>query len=356
MSSTSFEPKRRAFANLTLIVPLVLVALLVIGWSIYWYLASKRAEAALAAWTAREAQAGRAWVCPDPKLGGYPLTVEISCSNAYFQGPLVGNSKLTGVLAHFRAATQLIEPTLLVAELDPPFTAKSSDGKLDIVVQWAKMTFETEGTPEALARVALVGHDVSARGTIGDLESTTVDIGRFNTYAVRMPERADRAYKFMLGVNNLSVPSLERLVDAAARTGFSFEGTITRADFGGMAPIQDQIESWRTANGHIDVKAARFTSGTRKFEAQGGLDLDDEHRVRGQLDAEIADFDVILQQVGVDPVILSAGAALADLLGNRSRGDGTSHGLSRLHVPLMISDGYLSVGPVRTSIQFPPLY
>jgi hypothetical protein len=356
MSSTPFEPKRRAFAKLALIMPLVLVGLLASGWSIYWYLASKRAEAALAVWTAREAQAGRAWVCPDPKLGGYPLTVEISCSNAYFQGPLVGDSKLTGTLAHFRAATQLIEPTLLVAELDPPFTAKTSDGKLDIVVQWTKMTFETEGTPEALARVALVGHDVSARGAIGGLDSTTVEIGRFNTYAVRLPERADHAYKFMLGVNNLSAPSLEHLVDVAARTGFSFEGTITHADFGGMAPIQDQIEFWRTANGHIDVKAVRFTNGPSKFEAQGGLDLDDEHRVRGHLDAEIADFNVIFQQIGVDPVILSAGAALADLLGNKSRGDGKSRGLSRLHLPLMISDGYLSIGPVRTSIQFPPLY
>jgi hypothetical protein len=356
MSSTSFEPKRRGFANLTVIVPLVLVALVVVGWSIYWYMASKTAEAALAAWTAREAEAGRAWICPSQKLGGYPFTVEISCANATFQGTLLGTTKLTGTLAQFRAATQLIEPNVLVAELDPPFVAKTSDGSLNIVVQWSKLTFETEGTPKALERVSLVGHEVLAQGTMGDLGMTKFDIGRFNTYAVRIPERADLAYRFMLGVNNLSAPALERIVDIAARTGFSFEGTITRADFGGSAPIEDQIERWRTSNGHIDVKAARFSSGARKFEAQGGLDLDDAHRVRGQLDAEIADFDQILQQLGVDPVIISAGSALADMLRNKSQTDGSRHGLSRLHVPLTISDGHLSVGPVRTSIQFPPLY
>jgi hypothetical protein len=356
MSSSSFEPKKSSFANLTLIVPLALAALLVVGWSIFWYLASKRAEAALAAWTQREAQAGRAWVCPDPKIGGYPLSVEIACSNAYFQGLLVGDTKLTGSLAHFRASTQLIEPNLLVAELEPPFRAKTSDGKVDITVQWEKMTFETEGSPDALFRVALIGHSVSGQGTIGDLESTTFEIGRFNTYAVRIPDRPDLAYKFMIGINNLSAPSLERIVDAAARTGLSVEGTITHADFGGATPIQNQIEFWRTSNGHIEIKTARFTNGSRAFESQGGLDLDDEHRVRGQLDAEIADFDVILRQVGVDPVILSAGAALADLLRSKSGGDSNRNGLSRIHVPLMISDGYLSVGPVRTSIRFPPLY
>lgn len=356
MSSTSFEPKRLGFANLTVIVPLILVAVAVIGWSVYWYMASKKAEATLAAWTAREAQAGRTWVCPAPITGGFPFTVEISCTNAYFQGVLVGDTKLTGTLAQFRAASQLIEPTVLVAELDPPFTAKTSDGSLDLVVQWTKMTFETEGTPEALGRVALVGHEVVARGSFGEFGSTTFDIGRFNTYAVRIPERQDLAYRLMLGINNLSAPGLERIVDMAARTGFSFEGTITRADFGGQAPIEEQIERWRVANGHIDVKAIRFTSGTRKFEAQGGLDLDDEHRVRGQLDSQITDFNLVLEQLGVDPVILSAGSALADLLGNRAPGGAAKAGLSNLHVPLTISEGYLAIGPIRTSIQFPPLY
>lgn len=356
MSSTSFEPKKRGFTSLTWIVPLVLVALVFGGWSLYWYMASKKAEAALAAWTAREAHAGRTWVCPAPKLGGYPFSVEISCANATFQGTLLGTAKLTGTLAQFRAATQLIEPDLLVAELDPPFVAKTSDGAINLVVQWSSMTFETEGRPEALERVSLVGHEVLAQGTVGDLGMTKVDIGRFNTYAVRIPERTDLAYRFMLGINNLSSPALDRIVDLAARTGLSFEGTITRADFGGSAPIKDQIERWRTANGHIDVKEARFSSGTHKVEARGGLDLDDEHRIRGQLDAEISDFDGILQQLGVDPVILAAGSALADLLRDKPRTDDPSPGLSRLHVPLALSDGYLSVGPVRTSVKLPPLY
>ncbi len=356
MSAKSFEPKRRGFASLTVIVPLVLVAAAIGGWSIYWYLAAKKAESALAAWTAREAQAGRVWVCPAPALGGYPFTVEISCANATFQGALLGTTKLTGTLAQFHAATQLIEPNLVVAELDPPFVAKTSDGSLNIVVQWTKMTFETEGTPEALARVALVGHEVLVQGTMGELGTTKLDISRFNTYAVRIPERVDLAYRVMLGVNNLSAPALEQVIDLAARTGFSFEGTITRADFGGTAPIVDQIERWRLSNGHIDVKSASFTSGTRKLEAQGGLDLDEMHRPRGQLDAEISDFDLILQQLGVDPVILSAGASLADLLGGKRAADGSRRGLSRMHVPLAVSDGYLSVGPVRTSIQVPPLY
>jgi hypothetical protein len=356
MASTSIEPKRRGFASLTIIVPLVLVALVVGGWSIYWYMASQRAEAALAAWQAREAQAGRTWVCPAAKLGGYPFTVEISCANAYFQGTIVGDTKLTGSLAQFRAATQLIEPTLLVAELDPPFVAKTSDGTVNIVAHWSQMIFETQGAPDALDRVSLVGHEVLVQGNMREFGATKFDVARFNAFAVRIPERSDRAYRFMLGVNNLSAPGLEQIVDMAARTGFSIEGTITRADFGGTRPIEDQIEHWRTANGHVEVKAVKFASGTRKLEAQGGLDLDDQHRIRGQLDARISDFDVILRQLGVDPVILSAGSVLADLLGDKPSRDDSSNGHASLHLPLAISEGYLAVGPVRTSLQFPPLY
>jgi hypothetical protein len=356
MTSTSFGPKQHGFARLAVIVPLGLVALAFGAWSLYWYTAAEKTQAALAAWSAREAQAGRVWSCPAPVVGGFPFRVEISCSNATFQGTLLGTARLTGTLAQLHASAQLLAPGVLVAELDPPFVAKTSDGSLDIVSRWTKLTFEAEGTPEALARIGLVGHEVLLQGSIGNLGTTKVTMGRFDAYAVRIPERADNAYKVGLGVETLAAPTLEPVIDSAARTGLDFEGTITRADFGGPVPTADQLERWRMSNGHVEVETLEFTSGTRRLAARGVLDLDTAHRPRGRLQAEVSDFDIILQQLGVDPVILSAGAALAGLLGGKPATDETSRGLSHLQLPLSVSDGYLSVGPVQTSIQVPPLY
>ncbi|MGH6830268.1 MAG: DUF2125 domain-containing protein, partial [Methylocella sp.] len=93
--------------------------------------------------------------------------------------------------------------------------------------------------------------------------------------------------------------------------------------------------------------AGSLTSGHTVFDAKGGFDLDGQHRMQGKLDASFAGLDKAFRHLGVDPALITAGQVLSGLLGG---------GTGRLNLPLTFSEGFLSIGPVRTQIQIPPLY
>lgn len=357
MTIRSSEPKKRSSSNLVLIVPVLLLASAAAGWSGYWYFASRKAQTALAAWTQREAQAGRSWICPDQKVGGFPFVVQISCTNAGFQGEVL-DRKLIGTLREFRAEAPIDQPDALRAELGPPFVAKTTDGSVDLMVHWEQLSFEFEGKPDALGRAAILGQKVILRGTVAGVDLGQSEIGRLNAYAVRRPDRPDNAYEFYLGLKETSLPSvLSEHVDFARASVLAVGGTISQADFGGQGPLLDQVEKWRNANGKIDLTTARFVSADQKFEGTGTLDLDDEHRVRGELDTEFANLTGLLQQLGFDPMLVTAGSFLSDLVGGSpTRVKGELLGGGRLHLPLAFSDGWLSIGAIRTPVRLPPLY
>jgi hypothetical protein len=355
MASRSSEPKKASSSNFVLIFLLVLVASALIGWSAYWYVTSQKAQAALAAWTQREAQAGRNWSCPNPQVGGFPFAVQITCTNAAFQGELVDH-KVTGTLREFRASAPLMQPGIINAELGPPFIAKSSDGAVDLTAHWEQLFFEFEGKPEELDRVALIGDKVTLKGTIAGVDLGNGTVGRFNTYAVRLPGQNDNAFEFLLALNDTTIPSLSEQFHLSPSLSLALGGTITQANFSGKGSFADKVDAWRNAQGVINLKTVRLTSGTQKFDAHGELSLDDQRRVRGELEAEFANLNDMLQQLGFDPMLVTAGSVLTNIFGNQQKVRGELLGGGRLRLPLAFSDGRLSIGSIKTSVELPPLY
>ena len=182
MQSKGPETKRRLNAYSSLLLPIAVAMAVAIGWSVFWYVKSHAAAAALTEWTRHEARLGRAWSCPNQKTGGFPFSVEISCANLLFQGEILGKTT-TGTLRGFRATSPFLRTGSVLAQLDPPFSAKTSDDTVDIMVQWGELFLDLEGQPGALDRVALAGDQIRLRGKIGGIdlvEGTFGDVsGRF---------------------------------------------------------------------------------------------------------------------------------------------------------------------------------
>ena len=53
-------------------VGIVLLVLVVAGWSTAWLYASSEAGRQVDAWIRKEAAQGRTWTCPNRTIGGYP--------------------------------------------------------------------------------------------------------------------------------------------------------------------------------------------------------------------------------------------------------------------------------------------
>ncbi len=350
MHSKGPKTKQRLNAYSLLLPPVVVLLAVVIGWPVFWYVKSRQTAAAVTAWMTHEAQLGRAWSCPDQKTGGFPFSVEISCANLLFQGEILGKT-MTGTLRGFRATSPLLRTGNVLARIDPPFIAKTSDGTVDITMQWRELFLDLEGQPGAIDRVILAGNQVRLQGKIGGIDPVEGAFGDVSSYFVLMKDRHDHAYDFMVSFNQGSIPALSSLLDTQLPIDMQVRGTISQVDLRGAEPLQDFLENWRAANGHVDITTEWLTSGHIIFDAKGGFDLDGQHRVKGKLDASFAGFDKAFRQLGVDPALITAGQALSGLLGG-----GQSGGTGRLNLPLTFSEGFLSIGPVRTQIQIPPLY
>jgi hypothetical protein len=239
----------------------------------------------------------------------------------------------------------------VLAQLDPPFAAKTSDGIFEFTMQWGELFLDLEGKPGALDRVTLKGNQVRLQGKVGGIDPVQGAFGDVSSNFVLIQDRRDHAYDFMVSFKQGAIPALNSLLDTRLPIDMQVRGTISQVDFRGAETLQDLLENWRSANGHIDITAGSLTSGQILFDAKGGLDLDEQHRVKGKLDASFAGLDKAFRQLGVDPALITAGQVLAGLLGGRQGG-----GARRMNLPLTFSEGFLSIGPVRTQIQIPPLY
>jgi hypothetical protein len=347
MQSKAPKSKRRAKAYSWLLLPLAILATAPIGWSIFWYVKSRQTAAAVAAWMTNEAQRGRIWSCPSQTIRGFPFSVTISCENMLYQGDVLG-MVLTGTLRGLHATAPLLRNDNVLAKLDPPFTAKNGDGTLDISLQWSELFVELDGGPGVLGRFALMGNQVRLRGRAGETDAQGT-FGDVTSYFAISPGRRDEAYDILFSFHQGSVPALSSLLDTQLPIALHLEGTVSQVAPGGAATLPDFLENWRAAHGHLDVTIASLTSGPVGFSAKGGLGIDNEHRLQGKLDASFAGLEQGFRQLGIDPALLTAGQALSGLLGG-GQGDG------RLSLPVTFSEGFLSIGPIRTSIQIPPLY
>ncbi|MGH6795704.1 MAG: DUF2125 domain-containing protein [Methylocella sp.] len=350
MQSKGPGTKQRLAAYSALLRPVAVLLAVAIGWPAFWYVKSRAAAAAVSAWMTHEEQLGRAWSCPDWKTGGFPFSVEISCDNLLFQGEILGQT-MTGTLRGFRAASPLLRSGNVLAELDPPFAAKTSDGIFDITMQWGELFLDLEGEHGALDRVTLAGKQVRLQGKIGGIGPVQGAFGDVSSNFVLMQDRQDHAYDFMVSFMQGSIPALNSLLDTELPVDMQVRGTISQVHLRGAETLQDFLENWRTANGHLDITAARLTSGQIIFDAKGGFELDGRHRVKGKLDASFAGLDKAFRKLGVDPALITAGQVLSGLLG-----EGQGGGRGQVNLPLTLSEGFLSIGPVRTQIQIPPLY
>jgi hypothetical protein len=347
MSSEASVRQRRLRRYSWLIVLLAMLAMAPIGWSIFWYAKSHEAAAALTAWMAQEARKGRIWSCPSQKIGGFPYTTVITCENAEFRGEAFGKT-VSGTLRGLRATSPLLRSDNVLLKLDSPFTAKSSGGDLDVTAQWSELLVEIDGAPGVLGQLAFVGSQVRLQGVALGADVTGSTVGDVNGSFARSPGRRDEAYDVTVSFHQGLIPALNKFLDTNVPISLQFEATMTPGIPSGTATLAETLEKWRAANGRFDVTFASLTSGPVDFNAKGGLGIDGEHHVEGKLDATFAGLDKALEHLGVDPALVTAGQLVAGLLGRQDD--------SPLKLRLSFSDGFFSIGPVRTQIELPPLY
>jgi hypothetical protein len=345
MQPRTSRPPKRAW----LYAPFVLVALLAVLWSGFWFYSANKAEASVAAWIENEAKAGRNHSCASRTAAGYPFRIEMRCT-APRSEIRTGTDTLTLQARELLALAQVYQPDLIIAELTGPLTV-SSPGNADLTAEWRLLQLSVRGLPFAFDRTSLLleAPRLQAQGAAEPLAQAK------NLQAhVRLSPSATRAapvYEIAASTTDgviAAVPALaQRPVTAEA------SGLVRGLHDLSPKPLAQRLRDWQAAGGRLEVTRARVQRGDAVAVSQGQLGLSAEGRIDGTLRVTVGGIEQ-LADVIFGP---NAGRTQAGMLSGLTMLAGRTEleGKRAISVPLRFSNGAVTLGPLRIG-QVPPLF
>ncbi len=334
-----------------LLVPLLSLAVLVLGWSVLWTIARGQASAGLDGFIASEAAHGRRWSCPDRTIGGYPFRIDVACRGVGFDGTVDG-SPGQGHLAGLTARAWLYEPSAVYVLLDGPMTLATADHRADFTLGWERFGAKLRGVLGGRARAEIVGEGFALTrpdGAGGTARRVALRVG-----PAASPAAADAAADTVeVGLSGLAAPGLDAVTGEAAPLDGRLAGAVTHVlgDLPDFGPAT--VERWRAAGGRLDLGDVALTKGPLSLGAAGTLGLDALHRVQGRLDARFGGFEPLMKRYGISIGAVAVGGLLANLLGTKPAPAPTP---GTVALPVTFAEGTVAVGPFRTGLRLPPLY
>jgi len=365
MTSISYERRRnRRFIGL-----LILIVLVMGGWSWLWFFAAGRAQTTIEGWRAREEKSGHVYTCGSETVGGYPFRIEVNCDRAAAlfrtsQPPM--ELKATNVLV----AAQIYDPTLLISEFHGPLTIADPGKAPNIVVNWKLAQASVRGTPASPERASLaVDRPVVDRMNGSDAQHL-VQAKRIEVHG-RILEGTARDRPVIETVVRLEQASLPVVHPAAERPIDADVTWVLRGlkDFA-PKPWGARMRELQAADGRIDITQARVQQGETLMVGSGTLSLTANGKLQGQLKVTVAGLEAFLNAIGAQQMVQNSptmdklSGALDRLvpgLGNVAKQTASSNigaginllgeqttleGRRAVTLPLRFDDGAVFLGPI----------
>lgn len=337
--------------------PMLLASLtvFVFGWVGLWVVARHEAKHAFATWLRNERAQGRAWTCPEERIGGFPLGIVVSCREPTFRGPL-GDGIYEGTLDAFSADARLYFPTHVTVMLDGPLTLQDAKGGGPSArIDWSAAQLNLRGeVPGDLDRGQIELSDVVAV-LPGQSMVAPLHIGQVEASFRPVLQKAMQPFdvEAALTLTDARIPEADAAFGSPSPLSAKLTATVTRFTADGTA-LPQLLEPWRDAGGQLRVKSFSFQKGAFRAEGEGRIELDDERRIEGRLDARFSGLEPVAKRFGIPTGAVQIGSALSNLFG--SKGGNTDLNATDLALPLVAKDGHLWIGPVKIGVTLKPIY
>jgi len=235
-----------------LMYPIILLVLAV-AWSCFWFYAASQAEVAADAWRAQEAKSGRIYDCAKRSIAGFPFRFEVQCSGASVALVSQNASKtpFTAKLDNILVVGQVYDPKHVIAEFTAPATLVDGVTQNTFVVNWSKGRSSVIGLPAVPERASIVFDDPSIARLDGSMQ---VPLARAKQMVLhgRLADGSTPAHPVIETVLQVSQASIQGVHPLLAEP---FEAD-TRAKITGLSdltpkPWPQRFREIQAAGGHI---------------------------------------------------------------------------------------------------------
>ncbi|WP_232630615.1 DUF2125 domain-containing protein [Methylobacterium sp. Leaf118] len=356
-------PTARPRWRIGLFLPFLLLAALVLAWTIGWFVIRAKAQSEMDAWFAREAQAGRDWTCTDRSITGFPFRLELRCASVRFAR---SDSRFT--LGPITALVQIYDPRHVLLQAAGPFTVQQGDVGADVT--WTSLAASVHAASDGFSRASLVVDGPKGVVTAPDPGPIDFAVGHLELHARPTPGRfaTDGAVDVSLRLAKAAVPRLDALTGSADPADLDLDTTIEQATVLRTGTIARELEKWRQAEGRLDVTQLALVKGERRLQAKGAVGLDGQHRPEGRFELRALGLEALVGQVMGQRFGADKGALIGNIVGQflgglrrKEAGDAPAaeaapDALKPLPT-LKLGDGRLMLGPFAVpNVVLPPLY
>jgi hypothetical protein len=350
MTEASGRPPSASTIRWGLYAPFILLAVVVAGWSAYWFIARTVISGAIDTWLREEKARGVDIACADRSISGYPFRLEIRCSSVSFQRPAGRSETLSGMLGPLTVIGQPHTPSHVIIQPEGPLRLTSSGGAA-AELRWESAQASRRASGGELERFSLeMRKPVFSHRHAGN--TVNLSAAKLEAHLRRNPTRpaAERAADLFVQVTQLVSSDLDAFLGDPNPSDIDLQLTTSQFPVlaGGATPAA--LEAWRQAGGKTDLTRLALKKGVKRLEATGWFGIDEQRRLTGRIEPAALNIDQIAG-IRLRGGVMDMAAALS----GRTAPQGAD--APRPLPALDIRDGRLFFGPIRLpGAQLQPLY
>jgi hypothetical protein len=260
--------------------------LLVILWGAYWYGASRIGAALLDRVAAAAAARGYTAECDDIASGGFPFSVDVSCSRA----SLAGGGGVWAAVDGFFATTPLYRPWTVRSTADGPLAVRLPARDSEVTASWqrAETTIDAGigGLSGIASRLEALHLDLTAGAVALPFNSLSLALGE-----IRVRPASGDDYRVSTVAHGIALKSESgrELPQIDLDADLSVLGL---GDTLGLDPRR-AVGTWITAGGNLRIDELTVVADTVSASASGPLILSADGRLSGDLDVTITGIEAL---------------------------------------------------------------
>jgi hypothetical protein len=283
----------------------VLLLILAVAWSGFWFYAASQAEVAADAWRAQEAKSGRIYDCAKRSIAGFPFRFEVQCSGASVSlvSQTASKTPFSAKLDNILVVAQVYDPKLVIAEFTAPATLTDGVTQTSFVVNWSKGRSSVVGLPAVPQRASIVFDDPSINRLDGSVQVPLARAKQVELHG-RLAEGSTSDHPIIETVLQIAQGSIQGVHPLLAEP---FEADI-RAKVSGLndfapKPWPQRFRELQAAGGHVEIVQSRIQQGDMVAVAAGTLGLSANGRLDGELQMTVAGLERVIPALGIDKML-----------------------------------------------------
>jgi hypothetical protein len=307
MTDIALAPRRR-YARWRIFAAPVLLLIVAIAWSGFWFYSASQVDARADAWRAREAKSGRIYDCARRTVGGYPFRLEVRCEDATVTlraqtADPASKTPLTVKLGDILVVAQIYDPKLVIAEFTPPATIFDQNSQPAYAVGWGLGHASVVGLPFTPQRASIEFNDATV-----DRVDQSMPVPLARAKHVELHGRiasgspADHpVIESVLEINQGSIQGLHPLL--AEPFDVDVQGMIHGLKDFSPKPWPVRLRELQAAGGHIEISRSRVQQGDFVAVAAGALSLTSSGHIEGELQMTVAGLEKVIPALGIEKML-----------------------------------------------------